>query len=56
MGGAAGHEYGSTKGSKNSQEISDKKIHTSVSLFAKMRTLLQTRALVKVDLNDAFVS
>lgn len=55
MGSGADYEHGSTKGSKNSQEVSDKKIHTSVSLFAKMRTLLQTRDLVKDDLNSSEV-
>ncbi len=55
MGGSGGYEHGYTKGTKNTQEVSDRKIHTSVSLFAKMRSLLQTRSLVKTDLADAEV-
>ena len=47
MGGEVGYQHGSTKQSANSHEVSQQKIHTSVSLFAKTRKKLEDAKLIK---------
>lgn len=47
MGGEGSYKHGSTKQSTNSHEVSQQKIHTSVSLFAKTRERLSQEGLIK---------
>ncbi len=47
MSGEAGYKHGSTRQSTNSHEVSEQKIHTSVSLFSKTRDKLNDAGLIK---------
>ncbi|HMR73258.1 MAG TPA: hypothetical protein PKD68_04595 [Candidatus Saccharibacteria bacterium] len=47
MGGEGAYRHGSTKQNTNSHEVSQQKIHTSVSLFAKTRERLDHEGLIK---------
>lgn len=52
MDGEGGFNKSREKTQSNSKEISSKKIHTSVSLFAKLRAILTERDKVKYTLDD----
>ena len=52
MDGEGGLNISREKNQSNSKEVSSKKVHTSVSLFAKLRSILMKSNMVKQTLDD----
>lgn len=55
IGGDGEYKHGSKKDSQSSQSVSHRKIHTSVSLFSKMRSLLYSEKLVREEIGTSDV-